>query len=268
MNKFKRDLDEFVGESPRFKEPLKRKILSDMKKGQRPANRFADMKYAAVLLLLLTVATAFLVLNMSGNNADPSGPAGSPDELPALTDLDTVAEIESFTEITEPQEVFDFRYDAMDRGNHDYSEYPLLINPQAYPANAAKEATRGDVIVYEAEFFSGKSRTVGRIVALPGEEVEVVDGQIFINAQKLDTFYGRAHRVGTSSTEEYLEWFDANSSPESTTTGMEEIFQMDLAKFTLADDEIYVVGDDWFRGSQHIIKVDDIKAEVLGYYVE
>ena len=83
MNKFKRDLDEFVGESPRFKEPLKRKILSDMKKERRPANRFADFKYAAVLLLLLTVATAFLVLNMSGNNADPSGPAGSPDELPA-----------------------------------------------------------------------------------------------------------------------------------------------------------------------------------------
>lgn len=268
MNKFKRDLDEFVGESPRFNEPLKRKILNDMKKEQRPANRFADFKYAAVLMLLLTVVTTFLVLNMGENNTDPSGPAGTTSELPALTDPDTVAEIESFTEMMEPQEVFDFRYDAMDRGNHDYSEYPLLINPQAYPANAAKEASRGDVIVYEAEFFSGKSRAVGRIVALPGEEVEVVDGQIFINDQKLDTFYGRAHLVGTSSTEEYLEWFDVNSSPESTTTGMEEIFQMDVAKFTLADDEIYVVGDDWFRGSQHIIKVDEIQAEVLGYYVE
>ncbi|XKE94593.1 S26 family signal peptidase [Metaplanococcus flavidus] len=268
MNKFKRDLDEFIGESPRFNEPLKRKILSDMKKEERPANRFAALKYAAVMMLLLIVATTFLVLNLNGNDTNPAVPASTPEELPVLTDPDTVAEIDSFTEMTEPQEVFDFRYDAMDRGNHDYSEYPLLINPQAYPANAAKEASRGDVIVYEAEFFSGKSRTVGRIVALPREEVEVVDGQIFINDQKLDTFYGRAHRVGTSSTEEYLEWFDANSSPESTTTGMEEIFQMDVAKFTLADDEIYVVGDDWFRGSQHIIKVDEIQAEVLGYYVE
>jgi len=268
MNKFKRDLDEFVGESSRFNEPLKRKILSGMKREERRPNRFADFKYVTVLMLLLTVATIFLVLNMEGNDTDPAGPAGTTDELPALTDLETVAEIESFTEITEPQEVFDFRYDAMDRGNHDYSEYPLLINPQAYPANAAKEAARGDVIVYEAEFFSGKSRTVGRIVALPGEEVEVVNGQIYINAQKLDTFYGRAHRVGTSSTEEYLEWFEANNSPESTTTGMEEIFQMDIAKFTLADDEIYVMGDDWFRGSQHIIKIDEIQAEVLGYYVE
>ncbi|WP_372867605.1 S26 family signal peptidase [Planomicrobium okeanokoites] len=268
MNKFKRDLDEFAGKSPRFNEPLKRKILNDMKRERRPANRFADFKYAAVLMLLLAVVTTFLVLNMGANNTDPSGPTGTTSELPALTDPDTVAEIESFTEITEPEEVFDFRYDAMDRGNHDYYEHPLLINPLAYPANAAKEATRGDVIVYEAEFFSGKSRTVGRIVALPGEEVEVVDGQIFINAQKLDTFYGRAHRVGTSSTEEYLEWFEANSSPKSTTTGMEEIFQMDIAKFTLAEDEIYVVGDDWFRGSQQIIKVDEIQAQVLGYYVE
>lgn len=268
MNKFKRDLDEFVGESPRFNEPLKRKILSEMKREERPTNRFADFKYAAVLMLLLTVATIFLVLNMDGKDIDPAGPAGSSEELPALTDPETVEEIEVFAEYEEPLEVVEIKSDAMDRGNHDYSQYPLLMDPQAYPANAAKEAARGDVIVYEAEFFSGMSQTVGRIVALPGEEVEVVNGQIYINAQKLDTFYGRAHRVGTSSTEEYLEWFEANSSPESTTTGMEEIFQMDIAKFTLAEDEIYVVGDDWFRGSQQIIKVDEIQAEVLGYYVE
>lgn len=265
MNKFKRDLDEFVGESPRFNEPLKRKILGDMKKEERRPNRFADFKYAAVLMLLLTVATIFLVLNMEGNEMDPSGPAGSSEELAVLTDPDTVAEIEIFTEYEEPLEVVEIKSDAMDRGNHDYSEHPLLMDPQAY---AEKEVARGDVIAFEGPSFDGTHWSIGRIVALPGEEVDVVDGQIYINYQKLDTFYGRAHHVGSSSTEEYLEWFEANTSPESTTTGMEEIFQMDIAKITLGTDEVYVVGDDWFRGSQQVIKVDEIQAEVLGYYVE
>ncbi|OHX48578.1 hypothetical protein BB776_04580 [Planococcus salinarum] len=268
MNKFKRDLDEFVGESPRFNEPLKRKILREMKRGERPTSHFADFKYAAVLMLLLTVATIFLVVNMGGNDMEPSGPAGTSSELPALTDPDTVEEIKVFTDYEEPLEVVEIKSDAMDRGNHDYSEHPLLVDPQAYPANAAKEAARGDIIAFEGPSFDGTHWSIGRIVALLGEEVEVVDGQIFINDQKLETFYGRAHRVGTSSTEEYLEWFEANTSPESTTTGMEEIFQMDIAQVTLAGDEVYVVGDDWFRGSQQIIKVNEIQAEVLGYYVE
>lgn len=265
MNKFKRDLDEFVGESPRFKEPLKRKILSDIKKEQRPVNRFATFQYAAVLMLLLTVTTIFLVVTMNGNNMDSSGPAGSPDELAVLTDPDTVEEIESFTEYTEPQEVIDYRYDSMDRGNHDYYKHPLLIDPAAYQK---KEPARGDVIIHEAEFFDGKGRTVSRIVALPGETVEVVDGQIYINNQKLDTFYGRAHRMGTNSVEGFEKWFEENTTSESTTTGMADLFQMDVAKIELGSDEVYVVGDDWFRGHQLVVKLDEIQGEVLGYYVE
>lgn len=264
MNKFKRDLDEFVGESPRFKEPLKRKILSDMKKEERPVNRFADFKYAAVLMLLLTFTTIFLVVNMEGNNLDPSGPAGSPEELPALTDPDTVDGVEVFTEFTEPQEVFDFGYDGMDRGNYEYYEHPLLIDPEAYQV---KEPARGDVVIHEAEFFDGESRTVGRIVALPGETVEVVDGQIYINDRKLDTFYGRAHRRGYSTIEEYNEAMIEMNQPQNI-DAMKEILSQSIESFTLGEDEVYVMGDDWFRSHQLIIKVDEIQAEVLGYYVE
>ena len=264
MNKFKRDLDEFVGESPRFNEPLKRQILSEMKKEQQPTERFADFKYAAVLILLLTVVTGFIVLNFNGSNTDPSDPAGTTDELPALTDPDTVVEIESFTEITEPQEVFDFRYDGMDRGNYDYYEHPLLIDPEAFQE---KDLSRGDVVIHEAEFFDGKGKTIGRIVALPGETVEVVDGQIYIDDQKLDTFYGRAHRRGYSSIEEYNEAMIEMNQPQNI-DAMKEILSQSIEAFTLGQDEVYVTGDDWFRSHQLIIKVDEIQAEVLGYYVE
>lgn len=252
MNKFKRDLDEFVGESPRFNEPLKRKILSEMKREERPANRFADFKYTAVLMLLLTVTTIFLVLNLNGSNPDPSDPTGTTEELPVLRDPETVTEIERFTEYTAPQEVFDYKYDGMDIGNGDYYEYPLLIDPAAY---LEKEPTRGDVVVYEAELFNGISRTIGRIVALPRETVEVKDGQLYIDDQKLETFYGRAHRRGLSSDEIY-------------NGAIKEILSQSIEAFTLGDDEVYITGDDWFRSHQLIIKIDEIQAEVLGYYVE
>ncbi|RLQ89905.1 S26 family signal peptidase [Planomicrobium sp. Y74] len=252
MNKFKRDLDEFVGELPRFKEPLKRKILSDMRKEERPVNRFAALKYAAVMMLLLIVATTFLVLNLNGNDTDLAVPATTPEELPMLTDPDTVEEVEIFTEYTAPQEVFDYKYDGMDLGSGDYYQYPLLIDPSAYQE---KEPARGDVIVYEAEFFDGKSRTIGRIVALPGETVEVKDGQLYIDDQKLDTFYGRAHRRGLNSDEIY-------------SGGIEEILSQSIEAFTLGTEEVYVTGDDWFRSQQLVIEVDEIQAEVLGYYVE
>src|SRR5690606_1324796 len=94
MNKFKRELDDFVGDAPRFGEPLKQKILSDMKREKRPANRFGTFQAAAVLMLLLTVATVFLVVNLAGGGGNPTGPAGTTSELPALTDPDTVAEVE------------------------------------------------------------------------------------------------------------------------------------------------------------------------------
>lgn len=264
MNKFKRDLDNFVGDAPRFGEPLKRKILSEMKREKRPANRFGTFQAAAVLMLLLTAATIFLVVNLDGDGADPAGPAGTTSELPALTDPDTVAEIKIFTEYEEPQEVFDFRYDAMDRGNYEYYENPLLINPAAYQA---KEPARGDVVVYEAEFFSGKSRTVGRVVALPGETVEVVDGQIYINDQKLDTFYGKVHRRGYGSNEEYNEAMIEMGQSQNI-DAIKEIFTQSITAFTLGEDEIYVAGDDWFRGQQLVIKTEEVEAEVLGYYIK
>ncbi|MFD1031551.1 S26 family signal peptidase [Metaplanococcus flavidus] len=260
MNKFKRDLDEFGGDSPRFKEPLKRKILSDMKRERRSPNRFGTFQAAAVLVLLLTVATLFLVLNPNGNGTDSSGPVGTP----VLTDPNTVEEIERFFEVTEPQEVFDFGYDSMDRGNYDYYEYPLLIDPAAYQK---KDVARGDVVIYETDLFDGRGQTVGRIVALPGESVEVIEGQLYINDQKLDTFYGRASRLGYSSNEEYNEAVIEGGTTQNLDS-MKEIFSQSIETFTLGESEVYVTGDDWFRSRQEIVKVDEIQAEVLGYYVE
>ncbi|MGO1059198.1 S26 family signal peptidase [Planococcus sp. FY231025] len=186
-------------------------------------------------------------------------------EEPVLTDPETVADIPIFTEYDKPLEVFRFKSDAMDGGNHEYAAHPLLIDPAAYNE---KDIARGDVVLYEYAFSNGIRKTVSRVVGLPGENIAIQDGRIFIDGQKLDTFYGKAHRVGTSSAEEYQKWFEENTSPGSSTTGMEDVFQMDLGAFQLGEDEVFLIGDDWFRGSQHKLDVAEIQGEVIGYYKE
>ncbi|PSL36183.1 signal peptidase I [Planomicrobium soli] len=268
MNRFKRDMDKFIGKSPRFNEPLKERIVLNIKeenKSKKSAGKgIGAFRYAAIFAILLAVATSFLILTLNENGQETQTPAASPEEKPVLTDRDTVAEIEILPDYEEPLEVFDFKADAMDRGNHEYSAYPLLIDPLAYKG---QDIARGDVVVYEAEFFGGKQRTIGRVIGLSGEAIEIVEGQIYINDQQLDTFYGRAHRMGISSNEEYNRILKENGAVQNVDS-MKEIFSRNTAKFRLADDEIFVAGDDWFRGSQHTLKITEVQGEVIGYYKE
>lgn len=268
MNKFKRELNAFVGEKPRFNEPLKRRILLKIKEENKPRTSagklFGTLKYTATFMLLLAVVTTFLILTLNENELEIPNPATAPPVNSVLTDSETVAEIETFTGYEEPLDVLDFRYDAMNRGNNEYAAYPLLIDPLAYEG---KDLSRGDVVVYEAEFFNGKQRTIGRVIGLPNEEIEIVEGQIYINDQQLDTFYGRAHRAGISSNEEYNQAMTENDATQNIDS-MKKVFSQTTADFLLAENEIFVVGDDWFRGSQHTLTIGEVQGKVMGYYKE
>ncbi|MCP2036454.1 signal peptidase I [Planomicrobium sp. HSC-17F08] len=264
MNKLKREMDAFIGSEPRFKESLKRKIRMEVKNGTREephAKRRGPIKYAAIFALLLSAICLFLVLNLNEGEPESQNSNFSQPETGVLTDPDTVAEIAVFTEYDAPLEILNFKYDAMDRGNHDYTVYPLLIDPEAYED---KSVARGDVVVYEMEAFDGKKKTVSRIIGLPGETIEIKEGQIYVNGQQLDTFYGKAHRMGIGSLEEY----DAalkEQGAEQNVGSMKEIFSQTTATFRLAEDEVFVAGDDWFRGSQETLLLSEIEGEVLGY---
>lgn len=286
MNKFKRDLDEFVGESPRFKEPLKQKILSDMKKGQRPANRFADMKYAAVLLLLLTVTTTFLVLNMGGNNTDPSGPAGSPEELAVLTDPDTVEGVE-VVEAKENTKLIEWGSDAMDRGNHDYDTitHSSLVVEIGY-----QEVNRGDVVYYKTpESAISKNQQlpeyyIARVAGLPGETVAIRDGQVYIDDKKLDAFYGVATNRGLEK-DEYFKMAEQNIEEGTWTTdakvsekeritwvnmdAKKEYFATSMEPVKVSDEAVFVLVDQWWRGTDSRdfgeLPLEAVEGKVLGY---
>ena len=102
--------------------------------------------------------------------------------------------------------------------NFHTSEY-LIVNEISYRFS---EPGRGDVIVFKyprnpQEYF------IKRIVALPGESVELKDGKVYI--------YNDAHKDGFILNEEYLP-----EDRETYPNGRNEIVE-------LADDEYFVLGD-------------------------
>lgn len=266
MNKFKRDLNKFIGESPRFKESMKRQVLLKIKKEDRTKKfslkGFMTFKYAAIFTILLVFVVSFLMITLNQNGPSLQNSSTGSQANSVLRDTVTVPEIKTFTGYEEPMELFEFHYDAMDRGNHEYAAYPLLIHPQAYKETAI---SRGDVVVYEYDFFDGVQKTVSRVIGLPGESIEILNGQIFIDGRKLESFYGKAHRVGVSSNEEYNEFLKANGAIQNLDS-MKETFSLTTKKVQLAEDEVFLVGDDWFRGSQHSLKIEEIQGKVMGYY--
>ncbi|WP_422124514.1 signal peptidase I [Planococcus sp. X10-3] len=296
MNKFKRDLEEFVGDEPRFKEPLKRKILSDMKRERRSPNRFGTFQTAAVMMLLLTVATLFLVVNLNGEDSDQAGPSGTSEELPALTDTD--AEIEVVTdnltkpdieivEATENTELIEWGSDTMDRGNHDYDTitHSSLVVENGYP-----EVNRGDVVYFKTpEAAVNKNPNlpedyIARVVGLPGETVEIREGQVYVDNKKLDTFYGVATHLGLGK-DEFFEMAEQNIEEGTWTTdeelsqkelitwvnldAKEEYFNTSMAPVKVSNEAVFVLIDQWRRGidSREFgeIPLEAVEGKVLGY---
>lgn len=174
----------------------------------------------------------------------------------SLTDQHTTPEIATIATINPAMFIYQHNYDNMDRGNHDYTEKPLVIEQQVKGA----KISRGDVIFFHTV---NEEKAISRIVALPGEKIRIMKGQVYINNQKLDTFYGDAHRLGRDKAQ-YFEMMD-EAENQYNKNGMKEYFDTDMDQIKLASDEYYFIDDDWMRGKMGVIKNHDITGIVLGY---
>jgi signal peptidase I len=143
--------------------------------------------------------------------------------------------------------------DSMDRGNHELTEH-VVINLHYYDD---KLPSRGDIVYFQDQFVS-------RIVALPGEKIRIVKGQIYIDGAKLDTFYGSAHFRGYN----YRDFVKSDMKEPAKTTIINEVFKKDQDEILLGSDEVYLVSDDWMRSSPEVsyrgLPIKGISGRVVG----
>ncbi|MGD6834825.1 signal peptidase I [Sutcliffiella halmapala] len=198
------------------------------------------MRYGVFLIMLL------ILMGCSSNS--PSG---------TVSDNDTDANVSIIKDVEPDWIEHHYLSDNMDRGNHDYYDQVLVIDPSLEPSSY----TRGDIV-----FFSNSTndKMISRVIALPGEKISISEGQIYINNQKLDTFYGKAHRLGLDK-DSYFPAMDKAGVDYDKKGMLDYVFEFNQNELELADNEYYVVSDDWFRGTMQILKQDEIIGEVLGY---
>jgi signal peptidase I len=67
----------------------------------------------------------------------------------------------------------------------------FVINRLAYPGWGISPR-RGDVIVFRRRIPGNDAFLVKRVIGVPGDEVQVVDGTVFVNGARLDEPYVRA----------------------------------------------------------------------------
>ncbi|MED4018780.1 MULTISPECIES: signal peptidase I [Sutcliffiella] len=147
-----------------------------------------------------------------------------------------------------------YRSDNMERGDNPYNYLlrDIVIDPSFYDN---EEIQRGDVVYheqpkeyYELVQYEALEEPLNRVIALPGESVEIKDGQFYIDGKKLDTFYG-------------------NGTNNIRSNDYESEFQ--LEKITVPDGHIFVSGDLWWRGIDSKqygpIPIEFVKGKVLGY---
>lgn len=172
---------------------------------------------------------------------------------------------------------YDFGSDDMDRGDHHYYKEELVIDPTYYETN---RVARGDVILFKyPEAYDDYMRkinninnaieeSISRIIALPGETIEIKSSQIYINGKKLDTFYGREHDTGTDL-ETYKQLLKDGIYRQNMKAIMKEMENNHLEKLIIPDGYVYMIGDNWWRSIDSNIlgpiPIENIKGKVVGY---
>jgi len=191
-------------------------------------------------------------------------------EMETITDNITKAEVE-FVEPFEESLIVEWHYDNMHRGEHEYESYvhpPLVVDPND------KEAKRGDVIYFKSPDFTIESNPdfnmpeyyIARVVGLEGETVEIKNGQVFIDAKKLDTFYSKLLQSGMNE----KEYFETVKPPNRVNDdGHREYFATTMEPVRVEENTVYVLSDNGGRGVDSryfgILPMDNVEGKVLGY---
>ncbi|MCC3359398.1 signal peptidase I [Bacillus sp. REN16] len=189
-------------------------------------------------------------------------------KVDVIKDNNTSSEVH-FVAPKEHYLLVEWKSDAMDRGNHDYdTDYhsELVVEPNYNPLE------RGDIIYYQMIESEVKNNPaipenyLGRIVGLPGETVVIQNGQVYIDNQALDTFYGYSTIRGMDE-DTYFEKLSASNTVDEQST--RDYFKTNMESIVVKNGTVFVLVDQWWRGidSKHfgLLPLENVQGKVLGY---
>ncbi|MFC4409637.1 signal peptidase I [Chungangia koreensis] len=215
------------------------------------------------LNLVLGTGLLLLLAGCSSNIGDAA-------EKKVITDKYTKETIE-YVEAGDNTFVIEYHIDNMDRGYHNFVSYDGKSKTVLEKTN---EVQRGDIVYFKYPEDDGLSNYnpdyyLARVVGLPGETVELRDGHIYIDEQKLDTFYGYTQALGRNMDE----WFELDKNSDAFESfATEKDFKINTEPITVPKTSVFVVSDYWMRGTSSIdfgpIEVSKIEGKVLGYLKE
>ena len=226
------------------KQKIKREILATNNKSRKTIPTFIT-----VILTLCIIVFTYILSN--GNPPVQNSPLEQ-----TINDPHTPETLSKVT-LTDNSFTIEWLYDTMDRGNHDLN---TNVHGNLVVSNEFENLNRGDIIYYEKD-----QNLIGRIIGLPGETVEIREGQIFINGKKLDTFYGFATVRGLTK-EEYFE----KVSPENRNGySMLEHYNTTTEPVYINAGTLFILVDHWWRGTDSRdygpIPIEKVKGKIIGY---
>ena len=156
----------------------------------------------------------------------------------------------------------DYLYDAMYRGHNEYAG-TLVVDKEYYIKNNFQ---RGDVVFFKTPKTGHKN--VARVVGLPGEKLEIKDGQLFINNKKLKAFYAKSMNNGISDFDTYQKMMKANGNEVIGVNDWKEYFHRNLKSVVIPKNEVFILADNGWRIQDSYelgpISQDYIEGKVLG----
>ena len=251
MGDFKQQFNNAFQKAPSFstqaREKVKRQLHHKKKKWWIPISAVAAAAVALVSFILW--------------NDELLG--GFNEQLPvSLAAPEHENKMEIFSEITTDNEthlVINNMMYSMNRGKEEYVGNLVIetkFNEMAY----------GQVVLVEEEKIDNAYRyALGRVIGKPGDKVAIENGQLYLNDLPIETFYGKAHVMGTTDVEEAFERLKKASTPELKQS-IEKALRYSLEPYTLQDGELFIVSDNWARNSvRKPFTIEQIEGVVIGY---
>lgn len=244
------------------KEKMKKQLFSKPIKQTQRTRKWLPAIISTIVLFSIIIGVFSLL-----QNELEIGSGSSP--ISSITDPFTPERL-SVVPQTADTFLIEWGSDSMDRGNHDFdtiTHSKLVVTP------VVEELKRGQVVYYHTPPVQLENKDanipdmyIGRVVGLPGETVEIKDGQVFINEQQLDTFYGKATMRGLDEEEYFIQTDPKNIANEQRTR---EYFSTQMDTVTVQENTVFILVDQWWRGIDSRfygnLPIEEIEGVIIGY---